>query len=289
MKHYLYSSACVGTLLWSLMAPSFADPVPRKAAHENEIHFDLYNDHLLVVQGNVGPIEGVPVLLDTGKSPTAISPEVAKGLDIHGELQPLLFSNGTIQVESVILPSVSIGNLEVSGVRVLVQDLSYFEKRFGVTLAAIVGLDILSTRSFVIDYQKRKIILGRGRPGMKRVPFATRAPFLTVDARIDGQILRLLVDSGTSGLLVYEKSFNRIHPLLASGDPKISTASGPMKAAWYQASEVSIGSESLGPRILLLADVVPDSRCKFDGLLGFVKIGFRKVWFDSDDGLLACE
>src|SRR5262249_25667062 len=88
------------------------------------------NDHLLVVQGNVGPIEGVPVLLDTGKSPTAISPEVAKGLDIHGELQPLLFSNGTIQVESVILPSVSIGNLEVSGVRVLVQDLSYFEKRY---------------------------------------------------------------------------------------------------------------------------------------------------------------
>jgi predicted aspartyl protease len=290
MKRYWYSSACVLALLWSPVAHSVTDWVGTRAAHENEICFDLYNDHLVVVQGSVGSIEGVPVLLDTGKSPTAISREVAERLGLHGDLQRLLFSNGTIQAESVTLPTLSIGTLHVSGARVLVQDLSYFEKQFGISLAAIIGLDVLGTSSFVIDYQKRKIILGRTTLGKKRVPFATRVPFLTIDARVDGQVLRLLVDSGMSGLLVYDKSFNSMRPLMATNsDPLISTALGPMRTAWYQASEVSLGSQTLGPRIMLLAYAAPNPQYKFDGLLGFVKMGFRKVWFDFDDGVLAWE
>src|SRR2546429_8906017 len=40
-----------------------------------EVHFELYNDNLIIVKGNIGLIENVNILLDTGTSPTAISKE----------------------------------------------------------------------------------------------------------------------------------------------------------------------------------------------------------------------
>jgi predicted aspartyl protease len=262
----------------------------RAAAQRNEIRFKLYNEHAIVVRGDIGSLKNVPLMLDTGKSPTAISKEIANRLNLHGNRQSLLFSNGTVEVQSVTLPSLRMGDLHVADVRVVVQDFDYFRKSTGISLAGIVGLDVLSTGNFMIDYRKRKIVFGRVEIGRKTVQFETRVPFLTVKAQIDGQVVRLLVDSGTSGLLVYSKRLNkRPEATSTERDSLISTAVGPMLTTCSGATEVLLGKENLGPQSILISEVEPDARYDFDGLLGFFKIGFRKVSFDFVNGSFSWE
>src|SRR5262249_35668970 len=129
--------------------------------------FDLYDEHWILVKGTIGSIENVNILIDTGKSPTAISKKLAEQLDLRGNREFLLMSNGKIEVESVTLSRFQIGQLRVESLRVVVQDLSSLGQKLGTPIGAIAGLDVLSSTSLMIDYSKRKIFFGRVELGRK--------------------------------------------------------------------------------------------------------------------------
>jgi len=276
-------------VLGSSLSVVGAPAVTEHVESTTEIPFKLYNDHLIIVKGTIGSIENVNIVLDTGESPTAISEEIAKELNLQGHREStlLLLSNGKIDVQSIVLPRIQIGAIQAESIRVVVRDLSYVERKLGISLGGIAGLDILSTRSFMIDYWKRKIVFAPAKAPRKSVRFEREKPFLTVKAKVEGQEVRLLVDSGTAGLLVYRNRVKTtLEQLRTIPDPLMSTAAGPMHTRWVRASEVSLGKENLGPRIMLLADVEPDPSYDFDGQLGFTNLGFRKVWFDFENGML---
>lgn len=65
------------------------------------------------------------------------------------------------------------------------------------------GLDILRSSSFAIDYRRQEVIFWPIAACEKAVHFETQVPYLSMKAKIAGQEVRLLVDSGTGGLLVY--------------------------------------------------------------------------------------
>src|SRR6266699_287830 len=185
-----------------------SSPIPREGAEDQsaakaEIPFQLYNDNLIIVKATIGTVKNVNMILDTGTSPSAISQELADRMKLRGETESLQTLNGTIQTQSLILPSIQIGPLTASLIRVVVQDLSFMERSLGISLGGIAGLDILSTGNFTIDYRRRKIVFGPIAASEKTVRFESQLPFLTVRANIKGQEVRLLVDSGTWGLLVY--------------------------------------------------------------------------------------
>src|SRR6266850_280485 len=226
-------------------SPEHTNQDQKAAIRKTEIPFELFNDHLIIVKGTIGSIGNV----------------------------------------SIILSRMQIGALHAEFFRVIVQDLSLMERKLGISIGGIAGLDILSANSFMIDYRKRRIVFGPTEASRKAVRFDTRLPFLTVKATITGQEVRLLVDSGTSGLLLYRKRFKATLPLATNQDPSISTAAGPMPAQWFRASEVSLGKENLGPQLIVIGDLDPDPRYDFDGLLGFRNLGFRTVWFDFENGL----
>jgi len=255
-----------------------------------EVHFELYNDNLIIVKGNIGLIENVNILLDTGTSPTAISKELAGRLNLRGSMEPLLSSNGKIDVQTVVVPRIDIGALHMASARVVVQDLSFMQRALGVPLGAIAGLDVLSSGSFMIDYRTRRIVFAPANTPKNAVRFDTQKPFLTVKVRIAGHVLRLLVDSGTPRLLLFRKrleaSLAKLEPLPNETNTVIFTATGTMYAAWFRASDVSLGTQSIGSQIMLVADGDPDPRYEFDGLLGLAKTGFQRVWLDFENGLL---
>jgi hypothetical protein len=62
------------------------------------------------------------------------------------------------------------------------------------------------------------------------------------------------------------------------------TAGGTTHVNWLSAG-VSLGKGDLGTRNVAIADVDSDPKYEFDGLLGFAKMGFRKVSFDFENGL----
>jgi predicted aspartyl protease len=280
------------TLFGSL--PSFS--CPRSPAAKNshveqssEVPFELYHDNLIVVKGSIELAENVNIVLDTGTNPTAISTEIASRLNLRGNTEPLLSSRGQIDVQTAILPRIDIGALHLRSARVVVQDLRFMQRNLGISIAAVAGLDVLRTSSFMIDYGKRRILFAPAQAPKKSVPFERQSPYLTVSAKIGGDEFRLLVDSGTPGLLLFHNRLNRKAAKLErlANDPNapMFTAAGAMRAEWFRASEVWLGTQSIGPQIMLVADGDPDPGYEFDGLLGFAKTGFQKVWLDFEHGL----
>ena len=274
-----------GSLCLGSPSPRDTGDIEDRSTAKAEVPFELYNDNLIIVKATIGPIKNVNMILDTGTSPTAISKEMADRLKLRGKSELLQTLNGTIQAQNVILPRVQIGPLNADSIRVIVQDLSFMERSLGISLGGIAGLDILSTGSFTIDYRRRKIVFGPIAASEKAVHFETQAPFLTVKAKIEGQEVRLLVDSGTWGLLVYRNRLQTAREQLRL-DPyaSISTAGGMIHVRWLRAG-VSLGKDNLGARNVAIADVDSDPQNEFDGLLGFAKMGFRKVSFDFENRL----
>src|SRR5215472_17813846 len=73
---------------------------------------------------------------------------------------------------------------------------------------AVAGLDLLSTRSFMIDFSKRKIVFELPIPGKSSIRLEEQSLGPTVKVDIGGLELRLLVDSGTSRVLVFRPRFD---------------------------------------------------------------------------------
>jgi len=192
---------------------------------------------------------------------------------------------GMVQVQSAILSHIQMGGLCADSPSVVVQDLSFVGQRLGMRIAGIAGLDVLSSRNFTIDYRKRKIFFGRSAATKKSVHFERRAPFLTVKAKIDGRELQLLVDSGTPGILIYGKRLETGSERRYFDNTLVETAAGTSQSVWFFASSVWLGNENLGQHAVVIADAEPLAD-GFDGLLGLVNLGFRRVTCDFENGLL---
>jgi predicted aspartyl protease len=274
-----------GFLCVASSSPTPGESDQEESAAKGEVSFQLYNDNLIIVKATIGTVKNVNMILDTGTSPTAINQGMADRLNVRGKAGLLQTLNGTIQAQSIMLPLIQIGPLHADSITGVVQDLTFMERRLGISLGGIAGLDILSTCSFTIDYRRQKIIFGPVAASEKAIHFETQIPYLTVKAKIEGHEVRLLVDSGTWGLLVYRNRLRTVpEQLHVDPNSSISTAGGSTHVKWLSA-EVSLGKRNLGARNVAIADIDSDPQYDFDGLLGFAKMGFRKVSFDFENGL----
>src|SRR6266498_1149327 len=269
---------------------SAARDIGSPKGQKTEIPFGLYNGNLIIVKATVGSVKNVNLILDTGTSPTVINQVMADRLNVRGKSGLLQTLTGTIRVQSVMLPRIQIGPLHADSIMGVVEDLSFLERSIGISLGGIAGLDILRSSNFAIDYRRQKIIFGPIAASEKAVQFETQIPYLSVKAKIAGQEVRLLVDSGTGGLLVYRNRLRAaVEQLHIDPNASISTAaSGGTHVRWLS-TEVSIGKGNLGARNVAIADVDSDPQDDFDGLLGFATMGFRKVSFDFENGLFGWE
>lgn len=258
-------------------------PATQQLAAKIEIPIHL-DDNLVIVKAIVAGQRNVNMILDTGTSPSSITKALADTLKLPRDVTALRSLNGTIRAESVVLPAVDFGPLHTAPLRVIVQDLSFVERNLGIRLGGIIGLDILTKSSFTIDYQRKSITFGALPPGLKTVAFAATSPSLTVYAKIDGQKVRLLIDSGTEGLVLYR---NRVTAMPAAPhfdrSASISTISGSNRLSWLK-TRVSIGEEDLGKREIAIADIDSNFGDEFDGLMGFAQMGFHRVGFDFENG-----
>jgi predicted aspartyl protease len=265
---------------------SAASDIGSPKGQKTEIPFGLYNGSLIIVKATVGSVKNVNLILDTGTNPTVMNQMMADRLKLRGKAALLQTLTGTIQVQSITLPRIEIGPLHADSITGVVEDLSFLERSLGVPLGGIAGLDILRSSSFAIDYRRQKIIFGPIAASEKAVHFETQVPYLSVKTKIAGQEVRLLVDSGTGGLLVYRNRLRAaVEQLHIDPTASISTAaSGGTHVRWLS-TDVSIGKGNLGTRNVAIADVDSDPQDDFDGLLGFATMGFREVSFDFENGL----
>ena len=246
-----------------------------------EVPFELYQHHLIVTKGTIGPLNGLSLLIDTGTIPSMVDGRIARKLHMQAEPSMLVAFGQRVAIQSTILNGFRIGARQPGSVPAGVSDLSYLE---GVRIDAIVGLDVLARTSFSIDYRKRVLRFSADGREESVAPLELAWPFLTVQMTIGGQQVRLLVDTGSSDLVLFKSRMPAaLSPIPWRGDKTVQYASGAARLQRLDLRQVRLGAHVWDrlPAWALdrLLDGYPPS---VDGVLGVLALGCQRVQFDFE-------
>lgn len=234
----------------------------------------------------MGSLEGLNFLIDTGANVSSIERRITKKLQLTGEAGKLSLFNQKVEVVRVMLPSLRLGPIRVESLPGLVQDLSPVEKALGVRIDAIVGFDVLSRSSFIVDYESKKIFFGPLEPSTLAVPFDAGSPTLgvTVQLRIQGQPVRLLVDTGAVQLLLYECNLPpNLHVLRTQYvEHSFNSARTQFDAEEITVPQVRLGASDFGAEKSFLLNDHADCRRSINGVLGVRSLGLKWIAFDFE-------
>jgi hypothetical protein len=191
-------------------------------------------------------------------------------------------------VQTAIVPEIDLGPIHAVSVPVQVQSLARLEREFGVAIAGIIGMDLLSRASFRLDYDKKKIEftepLGFGGAWNLGIPvhFDARSAIAIADVTIDGRNARMLVDSGSDRVVLFGGNFSEDMDWLA---PRSTSQSGAslvdpkMRIQVFPASNIILGGQHFSEERAYLVPGSADPA--FDGVLGVRALGFRSLSYDA--------
>ena len=253
-----------------------------------EVPFELHQRHLIVTGGSIGPLNGLSLLIDTGTIPSMVDRRIARKLHLRAEPSMLVAFGQTVKIHSTTLHGFRIGTREAVSVPAGVGDLSYLR---GVRIDAIVGLDVLARNSFSIDYRRRVLNFSPGPiAGESLAPLEPVWPFVTVQMTVAGRQVRLLVDTGSSDVVLFA---SRMPASLSDvpwrGDKLVQYASGPARLKRVDLREVRIGVRTWDRLPAWALDRLPDGYPPgIDGVLGVPALGCQEVRFDFERSELSC-
>ena len=156
----------------------------------------------------------------------------------------------------------------------------------GVRIDAIVGLDLLSRTSFGIDYRLRRVTFAPAVRESEVAPLEIVWPFVTVRMTIEGQQVRLLVDTGSRDLVLFK---TRMPAALSGapwrGDKTVTYALRRSAAPAARAAKGRPWGRPVGHTAGLGIDRAPDGYpTGIDGVLGVLALGCQRVQFDFENG-----
>lgn len=259
-----------------------SDGWAKHTADVQEIPFELYQNHLVVVSGSLGRLERRKLVIDTGTNPTLLDNATAHELG----LQPVGQSSGSLNVVDrivptyySILPTLHFGPIHRESLQVAVADLSWLRKQAGIQVDAVIGLDALSQINFQIDYQSRRISFGAIHTLRSSVPMAESDRLLMVQARLNGVPARLMIDTGGSALVLFAGTLPESTSWRALGTAvTFSNLAGQTMLQKVQLKQFRVGETNLGGTIALVEET--PRCCNFQGILGISSRKFRRIAFD---------
>jgi predicted aspartyl protease len=251
----------------------------RRSNDDYTVPFDLRHDFLAVVEGRIGPLEHRKFILDTGASTTLVSHAIASQLSLRRQKGTVVNYQRNVPIEWAIFPEVQIGPILATDIRLMVADLTRFSD-FAQDVDAVIGLDLLSKfQSIQIAYQARTIRF-RVYGNSLRVTLPRANSFL-VSVQVQNRWVRLLLDTGLQGVLLYEERLrNRLPDLEQTNRTQVRI--GPLSGHRVFLPGLRIGSEESKIPVYLIAgrtDAVP---ADIDGYLGPRALNTQWVELDFD-------
>ena len=235
----------------------------------------------MVAEGQFGGTsERHNFIIDTGTSPSILNLGVAKQLNLTLSHAKLSAIGRDSQALAAIVPEIRLGPLQALSVTVLVADLSPVERDLNLPIAGILGMDVLGSSSFRLDYGSQLIEFGEFSPVGIPVDLSTRSNLPIAEIKIEGKTLRLLVDTGSDRLVFFgSRSASEFSATSAN-----SLLKGNSVAATVPVRAVSpLDFEMSGTRFHQDAYFIPGSEEPlFDGLLSVRSLGIRVLSLDAN-------
>jgi Aspartyl protease len=242
----------------------------------------IFRDYLVVAEGQFG--DSLPhqnFVVDTGTAPSIINARSIRQLGLATTASTMIAMGKTIPTESAILPEVDLGPIRAVSVRVQVQDLSRLERDLGISVAGIIGLDVLSKSSFRLDYEKKELEFGDVSDEGIAVSFDERSGTAVARVSLEGIPARLLVDTGSDRVAVLGVNLGAMKclALRTTAQRGSSIADPSMEVQVFFAPELVFGGKHFSVE---KAYFIPGgSYPAFDGIMGVRALGFRAIAYDQ--------
>jgi predicted aspartyl protease len=276
----MHGTTCQVAVLVTLLASDLSRPA---ADPTDGVSFDLFQQHLVVTKGAIGPLNNLSLLIDTGTIPSVVDGRIARKLHLQTEPSQLVAFGQQVAIRSAVLDGIRIGSLQSGPVPAAIGDLSYLR---GVRVDAIVGLDVLARTSFAIDYRAHRLQFAPGGREESSAPLELAWPFVTVRMTVAGQQVRLLVDTGSPDLVLFKM---RIPAALSNppwkGDKTVQYAAGAARLLRLELRQAGLGSHTWDKLAAWSLDRSLDNYpTSIDGVLGVAALGCQRVRFDFENG-----
>lgn len=158
--------------------------------------------HALVLRdvflNGAGPFR---MLIDTGNASSIVRPEIARRLKLKPAYSVDQASVGGVRrVPVTILDEVRAGSVSDRSVEAIVGDV------FQQDVDGVLGESWLVRHDYLLDYRNRRIVIDGPPAGVgARVPLRSTDGRPAIAASIDSRPADLIVDSGASAVILYEK------------------------------------------------------------------------------------
>jgi predicted aspartyl protease len=169
------------------------------------VPFDLDDEGAVVVSVEIagqGPFE---LLIDSGSSHTAITPDTAARLGVRPVAKTELVSAAGRRLAAVVpLGRVVVGTASVEGLLATVADPALLA-RAGRHLDGVLGQDFLRRFVYTIDYRRRQLTWGEHDGGSRLALEEEGGRFLVVVPQRDGGSRRFVPDTGSSHIVLFQR------------------------------------------------------------------------------------
>ena len=175
----------------------------------------MIDGYLIVVEGRIGAHEHLRMALDTGATFSVLRARLASP---QYERQTLRVANidQVVKQEAAKVADFQLGTIKVPVLPMMLSSLEYLGPT-GVSVDAVIGLDVLESTGLTIDFAHRKVFFGEARHLRSTAPIEVGDTFVSVEIRMGDQPLRLILDSGVPSILLYRDRLGnpmpRIHPV----------------------------------------------------------------------------
>lgn len=254
--------ACVPMLMVLLVL----DQQPGRATTQSRwLPFELVSNYLVAVRGGVGSLEDLTLVVDTGTARTVVDTRLAARLATARRPDVMEVFGAFTASERTVVPAVSFAGVRAEHVEVLVADLQPLEVRFGSRIDALLGVGVLSGRCLTIDYGRRRLAVDCTGPLAARASFTPPMPVIEVS--IDGHAFRLVADSGSEIIAIYQSAIPPRFALTPEGSVAGAHATGGIALTRFTSRHVLAGGYSLGSPPVF---VIPGEQriAGYDGVIG---------------------
>jgi len=277
----------VGLFLLSQIATAQARKVSLEGSTNDELSFELVSGYLVVVDGSIGPFDGLKFVLDTGATHSAVSSKLADRLKLRRLAGRVFNIDKMAKTDWATIPEVAFGPIRATQVPVMVTDLGYF-KSFGSHVDAVIGLDLLRQKNFSIDFAGKKVRFGQLERGRHSTPMLFDDISLRVEAQANGRLLHLILDSGAPGPMMYEERLqNRAVDYRIEEQAYGYRMDGILRLTRARVRKFELGGSDIEHRVFLTDSPAKGALDGVDGFLGLTALKARRINFDFETNTLS--
>jgi predicted aspartyl protease len=256
-------------------------PAAESSAANLGMQFQLYSGYLIVVEGRIDSLKGLKFVLDTGTTRSILSKKIADKLALLRHPAQLQNFDKTVPLESATVSEVQFGPVDALNKEMSIMNLGKFSE-YASHIDAVIGLDLLQLNNLTFDYNLRRVLFEPIDSNIQGAQKGLEPMCFTVKINVQGHLIRLILDTGVEGVLLYEDRVRAQVPRLrVDAGIKNVTIGGRMSGKLATLPEMHLGETLMDGRVLLIKSPPVDKIDGIDGCIGIALFHATRITFNS--------